>query len=244
MRKSVLNEKLLESVTDRYIGLESVVARHRTWLQLNSFLRLIASASTDVDKRLFDLVGAILLLIILSPVFLVIAVLIKLDSGGPVFFKQSRVGKWGKRFVMYKFRSMTWDAERRQGELVDKNEIPGGVIFKMKCDPRVTRVGRLVRRSSLDELPQLWNVLKGEMSLVGPRPPVPVEVASYSLHERRRLEVKPGITCTWQVSGRSQLPFRQQVALDVAYIESQSLWGDIKLLLRTVPAVLVGRGAY
>jgi lipopolysaccharide/colanic/teichoic acid biosynthesis glycosyltransferase len=114
----------------------------------------------------------------------------------------------------------------------------------MKRDPRVTRIGRIVRRSSLDELPQLWNVLRGEMSLVGPRPPVPAEVDTYSLDERRRLEVKPGITCTWQVSGRSQLPFWRQVDLDVNYIEYQSFWGDIKLLLKTVPAVLTGRGAY
>jgi lipopolysaccharide/colanic/teichoic acid biosynthesis glycosyltransferase len=177
-------------------------------------------------------------------VFLLIAASIKLDSSGPIFFTQLRVGKWGKRFSMYKFRSMTCDAERRKNELVDQNEIPGGVIFKMKRDPRVTRIGRLVRRSSLDELPQLWNVLRGEMSLVGPRPPVPAEVDTYSLDERSRLEVKPGITCTWQVSGRSELPFRQQVDLDVAYIESQSLRGDLKLLLKTVPAVLMGRGAY
>jgi lipopolysaccharide/colanic/teichoic acid biosynthesis glycosyltransferase len=120
----------------------------------------------------------------------------------------------------------------------------GGVIFKMKHDPRITRVGRYIRRASIDELPQLWNVLKGDMSLVGPRPPVPSEVSQYTLSDRRRLEAKPGITCVWQVSGRSDIPFEQQVELDFAYIESQSLWMDIKLLLKTIPAVLLGRGAY
>lgn len=145
---------------------------------------------------------------------------------------------------MYKFRSMCADAERRKKELLDHNEMHGGIIFKMKSDPRVTRMGKIIRRGSLDELPQLWNVLKGDMSLVGPRPPVPPEVSRYSLGERRRLDVKPGITCIWQVSGRSQLPFQRQVELDVVYIESQTIWGDIKLLLKTVPAVLLGRGAY
>ena len=244
MQQTILNEKLLSLVVDRYAGLESEIARHQARFQLKSLVRAIANASADAGKRIIDLAGAGLLLVALSPVLLLIAILIKLDSRGPVFFKQLRVGKWGKRFTMYKFRSMTYDAERLKEELIKQNEVPGGVLFKMKHDPRVTRVGRFVRRSSLDELPQLWNVLRGEMSLVGPRPPVPAEVDTYSLSERRRLDAKPGITCTWQVSGRSQVPFRQQVDMDVAYIESQSVWGDLKLLLRTVPAVLIGRGAY
>jgi lipopolysaccharide/colanic/teichoic acid biosynthesis glycosyltransferase len=239
-----LSENPLSLVVDRYARLDSKIAWHQARFQLKGLVRTIAIASDDIGKRLVDLVGAIILLIVLSPLFLLIAVLIKLDSDGPVFFRQIRVGKWGKHFTMLKFRSMTCDAEHRKAELVDQNEMRGGVIFKMKRDPRVTRIGRIVRRSSLDELPQLCNVLRGEMSLVGPRPPVPTEVDMYSLGERRRLDAKPGITCVWQVSGRSQLPFRQQVDLDVAYIETQSLWGDVKLLMKTIPAVLTGRGAY
>jgi lipopolysaccharide/colanic/teichoic acid biosynthesis glycosyltransferase len=145
---------------------------------------------------------------------------------------------------MYKFRSMYVDAEARTAALLARNEMGGGVIFKMKQDPRITRVGKYIRRASIDELPQLWNVLRGEMSLVGPRPPVPGEVSQYSLSDRRRLEVRPGITCIWQVSGRSEIPFAQQVELDAAYIESQSIWMDLKLLAKTIPAVLLGRGAY
>jgi lipopolysaccharide/colanic/teichoic acid biosynthesis glycosyltransferase len=145
---------------------------------------------------------------------------------------------------MWKFRSMYTDAEERKKELMARNEMAGGVLFKMKDDPRVTRVGRVIRKTSIDELPQLWNVLKGDMSLVGPRPPVPQEVDEYSLSDRRRLEVIPGITCIWQVSGRSDIPFDQQVELDVQYIQSQSFWTDIKILLKTVPALLFGTGAY
>jgi len=200
--------------------------------------------STRVVKRLIDLVGGVALLVALSPLFLLVIVLIKLDSPGPVFFKQTRVGKWGRLFPMYKFRSMYIDAEARKAALMAQNEMAGGVLFKMKDDPRITRVGKYIRRGSIDELPQLWNVLKGDMSLVGPRPPVPSEVALYTLADRRRLDAIPGITCIWQVSGRSEIPFKQQVELDVAYIESQSFWLDLKLLLKTIPAVLLGRGAY
>jgi lipopolysaccharide/colanic/teichoic acid biosynthesis glycosyltransferase len=145
---------------------------------------------------------------------------------------------------MWKFRSMYIDAEQRKAELDRQNEMAGGVTFKMKRDPRITRVGRFIRKASIDELPQLWNVLKGDMSLVGPRPPVPKEVDKYSLADRRRLEVIPGITCIWQVSGRSDIPFPEQVKLDVEYIESQSLWTDVVILLKTIPAVFLGRGAY
>jgi len=145
---------------------------------------------------------------------------------------------------MYKFRSMHQDAEHKKKDLLLKNEMVGGVIFKMKDDPRISRVGKILRRYSIDELPQLLNVLKGDMSLVGPRPPLPSEVELYTLAERRRLDVEPGITCIWQVSGRSEIPFDKQVELDIAYIDSQSVWGDVKLLLRTLPTVLKGRGAY
>jgi exopolysaccharide biosynthesis polyprenyl glycosylphosphotransferase len=195
-------------------------------------------------KRLFDIVVSAILLVLLLPIFLAVGLAIRLEDPGPILFKQQRVGRWGKLFTMWKFRSMYTDAEERKKELMARNEMAGGVLFKMKDDPRVTRVGRVIRKTSIDELPQLWNVLKGDMSLVGPRPPVPQEVDEYSLSDRRRLEVIPGITCIWQVSGRSDIPFDQQVELDVQYIQSQSFWTDIKILLKTVPALLFGTGAY
>jgi lipopolysaccharide/colanic/teichoic acid biosynthesis glycosyltransferase len=194
-------------------------------------------------KRIIDIIGSAVGLIIFTPVFGLTALLIKLEDGGPVFFAQERVGKWGKPFTMYKFRSMIIGADDVKDELLEKNEA-GGVIFKMKRDPRITEVGYVLRRFSLDELPQLYNVLEGDMSLVGPRPHPTSEVADYSLSDRRRLQVIPGITGLWQVSGRSNLTFEKQVALDIQYIESQSLWGDIVLLLKTIPVVLLGRGAY
>ena len=200
--------------------------------------------ATYLAKRLFDTVASGILLFLLSPVFIGCAIAIRRDSPGPVFFKQIRVGRWGKLFPMWKFRSMYIDAEARKKELEAQNEMNGGVLFKMKDDPRVTKVGKFIRKASIDELPQLWNVFIGDMSLVGPRPALPSEVNQYSLAERRRLEVIPGITCIWQVSGRSDIPFDQQVGLDVEYIESHSLWLDLKLLLLTIPAVLLGRGAY
>lgn len=195
-------------------------------------------------RRAFDIVGSLVGLILLSPIFLITAIAIKLEDPGPVFFTQTRVGRFGSTFPFYKFRSMYVDAEARKAELMAQNESGDGVIFKMKNDPRITRVGRIIRRFSIDELPQLLNVLKGDLALVGPRPPVPSEVADYTLEQRKRLHVKPGITCIWQVSGRSDIPFREQVQLDLQYIRSQSLWADILLLLKTIPAVLLGRGAY
>jgi lipopolysaccharide/colanic/teichoic acid biosynthesis glycosyltransferase len=199
---------------------------------------------TLVLKRLFDGVISSVLLLALLPFFLLVAFLIRLESPGRVLFAQVRVGKWGRLFTMWKFRSMYLDAEERKAALLARNEMGGGVLFKMKDDPRVTRIGRFIRKGSIDELPQLWNVLRGDMSLVGPRPPVPREVAEYTLADRRRLEVEPGITCIWQVSGRSAIPFKEQVELDAAYIRSQSLWLDAVLLLKTIPAVFLGRGAY
>lgn len=201
-------------------------------------------ASARVLKRLLDILVAGPALLLLLPVFAVVALAIRLESPGPILFAQTRVGRWGKLFKMYKFRSMYQDAEARKAELLAANEMAGGVLFKMQRDPRITRVGRWIRKTSIDELPQLWNVVKGDMSLVGPRPAVPAEVDQYSLSDRRRLGAQPGITGIWQVSGRSEIPFPQQVELDVLYIESQSLWTDLKLLLLTVPAVLFGRGAY
>ena len=194
-------------------------------------------------KRVMDIVGSAAGLLLLSPVFLVTALLIKIEDRGSIFYGQDRVGKWGKIFRMYKFRSMIVNADKMKDTLLDQNE-SGGVIFKMKRDPRITRVGRVIRKLSIDELPQLLNVLKGDMSLVGPRPPVPREVAEYELSDRRRLDMVPGLTCLWQVAGRSDIDFEGQVRLDVQYLESQSLKGDIILLLKTIPAVLSGRGAY
>lgn len=200
--------------------------------------------SYQLLKRAMDCIGAGIGLLVLSPLFAVMALLIKLESAGPVLFSQTRIGKDGVEFRCWKFRSMFQDAEQRKQELMQQNEMAGGVTFKMKHDPRVTRVGRFIRKASIDELPQLWNVFNGDMSLVGPRPPVPQEVAQYTAHERQRLAVKPGITCIWQVSGRSDIPFNEQVLMDIEYIRSRSLWLDISLLLRTIPAVLLARGSY
>jgi lipopolysaccharide/colanic/teichoic acid biosynthesis glycosyltransferase len=194
-------------------------------------------------KRLADIVLSALLLVGLLPLFLLIALAVKLEDGGPVFFAQTRVGRFGRPFRMFKVRSMCVDAEVRLRELLARNQHREGVTFKLKDDPRITRVGRWLRKLSLDELPQLFNVFLGDMSLVGPRPPVPREVAKYTLSDRRRLAIKPGITCIWQVSGRSEIDFSGQVKLDVRYIESQSFWLDLKLLARTLPAVISGRGA-
>ena len=199
--------------------------------------------SAEFIKRLVDILVSATALLILSPVFALIALLIKLEDNGTVFFAQRRVGKWGREFRMYKFRSMCVDAEQRLQAVLQRNQHSTGVTFKAKDDPRVTRIGRWMRKFSIDEFPQFFNVLKGDMSLVGPRPPVPREVAMYSPADRRRLEAKPGLTCFWQVSGRSEIDFPEQVQLDVQYIESQSLWLDLKLLFKTVPAVLLGRGA-
>jgi exopolysaccharide biosynthesis polyprenyl glycosylphosphotransferase len=195
-------------------------------------------------KRLFDIVVSATALLVLSPIFLIIALLIRLDSKGSIFFSQNRIGKQGKEFRFWKFRSMYVDAEQRKAALMKNNEMQGGVLFKMKNDPRVTRVGRFLRKYSIDELPQLWNVFIGDMSLVGPRPPLPNEVAQYTPYQRQRLEVTPGITCIWQVSGRSDIPFHQQVKMDLEYIQKQSFWYDITLLFKTIPAVLNGHGAY
>ena len=197
---------------------------------------------SSVGER--DFAAALAGLVVLSPVFVAVALAVKLTSRGPVFFAQTRVGRYGRHFRFYKFRSMHVDAEARKAALLARNESADGVIFKMKDDPRVTRVGRFLRRSSLDELPQLFNVLLGDMSLVGPRPPVPAEVRAYTLEDRKRLNAIPGITGPWQVSGRSDIPFHRQVQLDKDYIRSHSLWNDVKILLKTVPAILSGRGAY
>ena len=194
-------------------------------------------------KRGLDLAGSGLGLVMLSPLLVTVAALVKLTSPGPVLFKQIRVGLRGKHFVMYKFRSMCVDAENQRSGLEGVNESPEGLLFKMKADPRVTSVGRWIRRFSIDELPQLFNVLNGTMSLVGPRPALPDEVDSYRSAHLKRLQGKPGLTCWWQVSGRSDLSFQEQIDLDMRYMQQLSVGQDLRLLARTVPAVISGRGA-
>ncbi|PTX91282.1 glycosyl transferase [Opitutus sp. ER46] len=218
--------------------------RQRLYLRWKQLLWRGVVDGTLLVKRLVDVVLSSAALAGLSPLFCVIALLIKLEDRGPIFFRQIRVGQFGREFRMLKFRSMRIDAEERLKELLARNQHTTGVTFKLKHDPRITRVGRILRKYSLDELPQFVNVLRGDMSLVGPRPPVPREVALYSLADRRRLAVKPGITCIWQVSGRASIDFPGQVQLDVRYIESRSLREDFKILCKTIPAVLSGDGAY
>lgn len=196
-----------------------------------------------VAKRLFDVVTSFAILIAASPVMLMLALLVKLDGAGPVLFRQNRVGIQGELFSMYKFRSMVPDAEDKLAELEEMNE-GSGLLFKIRDDPRVTTIGRFLRKYSLDELPQLLNVLNGSMSLVGPRPPLPGEVEAYESDVRRRLLVKPGITGLWQVSGRSNLSWQDSVRLDLYYVENWSLAGDLVIILRTVRAVFCSNGAY
>jgi exopolysaccharide biosynthesis polyprenyl glycosylphosphotransferase len=194
-------------------------------------------------KRAFDVVTSAAVLLALSPILLTTALAIKIESRGPIFFRQVRVGLNGRPFRILKFRSMHVDAEAKLDALRKLNEAKGPV-FKIRDDPRVTRVGRFIRRTSIDELPQFWNVLVGEMSVVGPRPPIPSEVRQYKRWQRRRLSVRPGITCTWQVSGRSNIDFDQWMELDLKYIDNWSLWKDIEICFRTIPAVFLARGAH
>ncbi|WP_270340471.1 sugar transferase [Bacillus mobilis] len=195
-------------------------------------------------KRLMDIFGAICGLIFLSPIFIIVAIIIKLeDKKGSVFFKQIRVGKDGKEFGMYKFRSMVTDAEERLTDLLQHNEV-SGAMFKMKDDPRITKIGRFIRKTSIDELPQLLNVLKGEMSLVGPRPPLPREVKEYTAYDKQRLLVTPGCTGLWQVSGRSSINFDGMVELDLIYIKKRSILFDMKIICKTVLLLLGSQDAY
>jgi len=194
-------------------------------------------------KRAMDVAFSLGFLALSAPLLLVVAALIVLDSSGPVLFRQERVGRFGRRFTCFKFRSMHVGSDARRGDLKHCNEATGP-IFKIRSDPRVTRVGRVIRRLSIDELPQLWNVVIGDMSMVGPRPPMPCEVAEYQDWHHRRLDVAPGLTGLWQVSGRSKLTFDEMVMLDLFYAENWSLGLDLRILLRTVPTVLLGTGAY
>lgn len=234
-------EKLVQRHTTR--GVLETLWQHcrfhwQSWLCFN------ARYGGILAKRLFDIVVSLSLLILLTPLALAVVLAIHLESPGQVFFSQTRVGKHGRLFKMWKFRSMYIDAEERKATLLKYNHMPDGVLFKMKNDPRITRVGKFIRKFSIDEIPQFWNVLRGEMSVVGPRPSLPHEVAKYNAYQYQRLEVKPGITCIWQISGRSEIPFPQQVEMDLQYITTQSFFGDIVLVLKTIPAVLKNRGAY
>lgn len=201
--------------------------------------------SLQAIKRTLDILVVVPALLLLVPLFLVVAICIKSHDGGPVLYWQRRVGRRGQPFDFPKFRSMCVDSDALRAQIAAMNQHGAdGVTFKMKRDPRITPIGRFIRRFSIDELPQLWCVLTGHMTLVGPRPPLPNEVARYSLRDRERLSVVPGLTCFWQVNGRSEIPFAQQVEMDIAYIQKRSLWTDLKTLLKTIPAVLFGRGAY
>lgn len=197
----------------------------------------------SIVKRTMDISIALVGLVLASPIMLVTALAIRFESAGPVIFRQIRVGKNGKNFQMYKFRSMYQDAEERLKDLEAQNEADGPV-FKIVNDPRITRVGRVIRKTSIDELPQLLNVLKGEMSIVGPRPPLPKEVAQYSDWDWGRLAVRPGLTCFWQISGRSDVGFDEWMKLDLKYVEEQGFWTDLEILFKTVGVVLKGKGAY
>lgn len=241
MSDQEINALLLE----RFAAAETPFGR---W-KLNTYSRLkgvswkCVVASAEFIKRFVDIIVSAVALLTLAPLFAVVALLIKLEDRGPVFFAQRRVGKWGREFKMYKFRSMCVDAEAKLQAVLAKNKHSTGITFKAKDDPRITRIGKWLRKFSIDEFPQFYNVLIGDMSLVGPRPPVPREVAMYTPADRRRLEATPGLTCFWQIGGRAEIDFPEQVQLDVQYIESQSFWLDLKILAKTVPAVLFGRGA-
>ncbi|WP_285290784.1 sugar transferase [Bacillus sp. ISL-45] len=210
----------------------------------NSDIVKNTSSSYLFAKRIVDFVGSILGLLILSIVFIAVAILIKIeDPKGPIFFTQKRIGLNGKEFQMYKFRSMVSDAEEKLKELLKYNEV-SGAMFKMKDDPRITKVGKFIRKTSIDELPQLFNVIKGEMSLVGPRPPLPREVELYSNYDKQRLLVTPGCTGLWQVSGRNSLGFDEMVKLDLKYIEKRTLLFDLKIIIKTVLVLFGSKDAY
>jgi lipopolysaccharide/colanic/teichoic acid biosynthesis glycosyltransferase len=210
------------------------------------FVARDGEAPTDgfPGKRVLDIAASLALLVATAPLMAFVAAVLKLAGNGPILFWQQRVGLRGRLFWFPKFSSMQPGSEQLQESMLALNDHESSITFKMRTDPRVTRLGYILRITSLDELPQLWSVLRGDMSLVGPRPPLPGEVACYGAAQRRRLDVKPGLTCIWQVSGRSEIPFDEQVRLDLQYIENQSIWLDLELLLRTFPAVLSCRGAY
>ncbi|MGB0465969.1 MAG: sugar transferase [Pontibacterium sp.] len=216
----------------------------RIRISLRASLWVLYCKSQRSLKRLVDVLGAGGGLLCLSPLLLLVISLVKFTSPGPIFYSQIRVGHRGKTFRMWKFRSMYIDADARKAALMEENEVTGGVIFKMKKDPRITPVGRVIRRLSIDELPQLFNVVTGDMSLVGPRPALESEVVLYPVLARARVEAMPGLTGLWQISGRSDLPFDKQILLDTTYVHTQSTGNDLKLIAKTIPAVISGKGAY
>lgn len=249
-----MNTAELETrISQRFLAAQSPWGRARLglYLRLKRLAWLVVVRGTLKIKRCLDLMVSTTALVVWSPLLLLIALLVKLD-GGPVFFKQRRVGLLGQEFDMLKFRSMCVDAEARLQELLKQNEKGEGMTFKIKNDPRITSIGRILRKTSLDEMPQLINILLGNMSLVGPRPALPREVARYTPADRRRLLAKPGLTCLWQVGerngglfeigDRNAIDFSEQVSLDVRYIESHSAWRDLWLLAKTIPTVLLGKG--
>lgn len=223
------NEIANELVLERDLHKETVVQKERR--------------GYEFAKRVFDVVSSLLALIVFSPLMGITALAIKLEDGGSPIFAQTRVGKDGKFFRMYKFRSMCEDAEKKLKELQDRNEADG-LAFKMSNDPRVTRVGAFIRKTSIDELPQLFNIFKGNMSVVGPRPPLGYEVMQYDDYQMQRLSVKPGLTCYWQCSGRSDVSFDEWMDLDIKYINERGFLKDIEIIFRTIPAVLFHKGAY
>lgn len=232
-----MSKPLLPRLNSPFVNrLRARLARLKWWWAMRRFPLL---------KRVLDLVLVLPAVLLLVPLFAVVALGIKLHDRGPVLFWQKRIGLNGRAFDFPKFRSMCQNAEAVRVVLEQDNQHGSqGVTFKMKRDPRITPVGRLIRRTSIDELPQLWCILRGDMSVVGPRPPLVSEVARYTLTERERLSVVPGLTCIWQVSGRSDVPFPKQVLMDMDYIRQRSLGNDIKLIAKTLPAVVRGQGAY
>lgn len=196
-----------------------------------------------LTKRLFDILASFTGLVVLSPVFLIVAVAIKADDGGPVFYNQERVGKGGKHFKMYKFRSMRVNADQELNDLIHQNEVDGA-MFKIKNDPRITRVGKFIRKTSIDEFPQLLNVLLGQMSIVGPRPPLPREIKLYTNYDRQRLFVRPGCTGLWQVTVRNSVGFHEMVNIDLEYIQKRGFWLDVKIIFRTIGIIFAPNSAY
>ncbi len=225
----------MSAFTPRTASAQPLTTRLGRWWKTQSVVAI---------KRAFDVLAVAPALLLLAPFFLLMALAIKLEDGGPVLYWQKRVGLNGRVFAFPKFRSMRTDSDAVRQQIEHLNQHSDSLTFKMKNDPRITRVGKLLRRTSMDELPQLLCVLKGDMTLVGPRPPMVAEVAQYTLEHRRRLSVTPGLTYIWQVSGRSNIPFPKQAAMDVDYIRERSIALDLRLLFATVPAVLFGRGAY
>jgi len=226
----------------KYEGSTPTLPDQPGWI---GFAKKRSSRFYQVLKRIFDVVAAGAAVLLLSPLFIAIAIAIKVTSQGPVFFRQERVGLDGRLFGCFKFRTMVVNAEALKKKLLEQNQHgEEGVTFKMKRDPRITAIGAWLRRFSIDELPQLFNVMGGSMTFVGPRPPVPEEVAQYTLLDRHRLSVRPGLTCLWQVGGRSEIDFIGQVNLDLEYIQKRSLKEDLVILLKTLPAVVSGKGAY